>query len=225
MFPVLGTGSSLGGSRDFPFAGKKDEVFGRAQGSRGRTRPAGGNRSFLTQRGPAFPWGLLSSNTGSFLFQPGICKPVRCAEKAGESQQGSPTSQGNGVRAWECPRGSRRDRGVCPTREDPQRCLRQAGTVCVSPAHGGSPPLSRTWTWLGSAPLQQHILGSGARPHGRGGIMGLGWAPEPPAPAAAEGLHLPHLAAEGGTVLLSCSPREGTGSCGHSSEQGSAVSC
>lgn len=122
------------------------------------------------------------------------------------------------MRAWECPRGSHRDRGVCPTREDPQRCLRQAGTVCVSPAHGGSPPLSRTWTWLGSAPLQQHILGSGARPHGRGGIMGLGWAREPPAPAAAEGLHRPHLAAEGGTVLLSCSPREGTGSCGHSSE-------
>lgn len=46
--------------------------------------------SFLTQSGQAFPRVLLSySNTGSFIFLLGVCKPVRCGEKAGEPQQSS----------------------------------------------------------------------------------------------------------------------------------------
>lgn len=84
---------------------------------------------------------------------------------------------------------------------------RQGKNVQVCPLHtAGNPPLSRTRTWLGPAPLQQHIPGNGAWLHGRGGIMGLGWAREHSALAAAEGLHLPHLAAEGGScpsILLS----------------------
>lgn len=44
---------------------------------------------FLTQRGQAFLRVPLSSNTGHFISQPGVCKPVRYGEKAGGSQQGS----------------------------------------------------------------------------------------------------------------------------------------
>lgn len=141
-----------------PLLGERDEVFGRCRGEQRRDFPHPRVGSFLTQRGQAFPRvPLSSSNSGSFIFQPRVCKPE---SGVGRRQRGhsraAPTSQGDGW-AWEHPRASHWNRGVRPIREDPLPALPRPGrnslSVLCTPRAVGNPSLSRTRAWLGPAPL------------------------------------------------------------------------